>query len=365
LTASCDVSQADELAAAMKGIPAHLPLRGVFHAAGVLDDASLLQQTRDRFHTVLAAKVAGAWNLHSLTLHHDLDCFVLYSSAAGVFGSPGQANHAAANTALDALAHYRRDQLGLTALSIDWGTWSGTGAAVRHSVVERSERAGAVSIAPDEGIRILQLLLQTNAAQVLVSSVNWKLWADRNTASASANADLLQHVLDLPNSDRACSDERSHGVSLVAGKPGQISEQLPQKSWRQQLLSAPPDGLRSLLEARLDSRIREVLALGPKQPIDPARPLQEYGLDSLLSIELRNALSADLDTRLPATMLFDYPTLASLTNWLFRDVLKLGTPADQHKIEVHPDSEVLREVSTLSDEEVERLFQQKMAGIHP
>jgi len=108
-----------------------------------------------------------------------------------------------------------------------------------------------------------------------------------------------------------------------------------------------------------------VLSLGTSQPIDPARPLQEYGLDSLLSIELRNTLSADFDMRLPATTLFDYPTLASLTNWLFHDVLKLGTKAGQTHTEATQDPDVLQEVATLSDDEVERLFQKKMAGMRP
>ena len=122
----------------------------------------------------------------------------------------------------------------------------------------------------------------------------------------------------------------------------------------------------------MEERIRSVLSLPESQSIDSMRPLQEYGLDSLLSIELRNALSADLDARLSATALFDYPTLAALTDWLLRDVLKLQVEETSHTeaaqlmshahVREHV-QDVLEEVAALSDDEVERMFQEKMAGM--
>ena len=126
---SVDVGDADILAQTFQevrdGMP---PLSGVFHAAGVLDDATLLQQTWDRFARVVAPKALGAWNLHRLTEHLPLDFFVLFSSAAGTIGSPGQSNYALANSFLDGLAEYRR-QRGLPALSIAWGAWQDVGMA--------------------------------------------------------------------------------------------------------------------------------------------------------------------------------------------------------------------------------------------
>jgi acyl transferase domain-containing protein/NADPH:quinone reductase-like Zn-dependent oxidoreductase/NADP-dependent 3-hydroxy acid dehydrogenase YdfG len=379
----CDVSDGPALDAALadalREIPTSFVLRGVFHSAGVLDDAGLPNQDWSRFRSVLAAKVAGAWNLHRLTLPARLDCFVLFSSAAGVLGSRGQANHAAANAWLDALAHFRRDQLGLPALSIDWGAWSGTGAAVRHGVVERGERAGAASIAPADGFRLLGQLLEEDRAQVLVSPVDWDKWAELYAAGTAVNRDLLAKVLSSPPASGA---KKSEAVRPgTTSKPPAESKPIAAstyagRSWRDQLLAASPAQRRPMLDARIEDRVRAVLSLPDSDAIDSARPLQEYGLDSLLSIELRNALSAGLEAKLPSTLLFDHPTLGGLTDWLFHDVLKLAAengaegqfgpgPASEPAARPFNDREsgVLGEVAALSDEEVERLFQQKIEGM--
>jgi len=355
----CDVSDEASLGAAIDTVPAAFALRGVFHAAGVLDDASLPQQKPSRFSAVLAPKVAGAWNLHRLTLSAKLDCFVLFSSAAGVFGSRGQSNHAAANAYLDALAHYRRERLGLTALSVNWGAWSGTGAAVRHNVVERVERIGVHSIPPAEGFKILERLLGENCTQVLVSRVDWARWAQHERAEAAANADLLVRVLHEPsrgNAEKNGSPTGSHQAATVIA-PNR------HRSWRSALQAAPETQQLSMLEARVEERVRAVLCFHASQSIDATRPLQEYGLDSLLSIELRNALSSDLEAKLAATTLFDYPTLASLTKYLFHDVLDIRTNEEAAHNGQTPKQDVIGTVASLSDDEVERLFQGKMAEI--
>ena len=364
VTARCDVSDERALEEALRAIPNGFALRGVFHAAGVLDNAALPNQNSEKFRSVLKAKVAGAWNLHRLTLLAELDCFVLFSSVAGVLGARGQANHAAANAYMDALAHFRRERLGLTALSVDWGVWSGAGAAVRHGAVERTERLGAASIAPADGLRLLGRLLEEDFTQVLASPVNWRRWAESSKAEAAANADLLTNLVIAPHGERGLSETKA-AVAKAGGS-----------GWLARLLAAPEGQRRTMLEARVEEQIRTALAMPAHQAIDGTRPLQEYGLDSLLSIELRNALSADLETKLPATALFDYPTMGGLTNWLFDDVLKLASEtavqlgSKQIATEGHVGSQfahksqqdVLSEVADLSDEEVERLFQLKMAG---
>ena len=353
----CDVADEVALAAAIDEIPRNYALRGVFHAAGVLDDGGLLQQTPERLLTVLTPKVAGAWNLHQLTRSADIDCFVFFSSAAGIFGSRGQSNHAAANAWLDALAHHRRDRLGLPALSVNWGAWNQVGAAVRHNVVER---IGVDSISPADGFQILQRLLVANSTQALVSRVHWASWASHAKTEAAANADLLMRVLPRtkesarPNSDQT---EAAHTRAVHHG-------------WRGELLAAPQMQRLPMLGARIEERVRTVLSLSVSEAIATTRPLQEYGLDSLLSIELRNALSSDLEIKLPATILFDYPTLVALTNHLFIDVLEMrpnedaaqpGQTAQQGSVK----QDVVKAVADLSEDEVERLFQGKMAGIEP
>jgi hypothetical protein len=148
------------------------PLRGVIHAAGVVDDASLMRQQWEGFARVFAAKVRGTWHLHSLTQHMDLKCFVLFSSAASIMGSAGQGNHAAANAFLDALAHYRRAQ-GLSALSINWGPWSEVGAASREDLLEHFAARGLRAMTVQQGLLALEKTLQQNSPQIVAMSADW------------------------------------------------------------------------------------------------------------------------------------------------------------------------------------------------
>jgi len=355
----CDLSDDAALAEALGAIPEEFKLRGVFHCAAAWENAALPNQTLERYRSALAGKVAGAWNLHRQTRSAALDCFVLFSSVAGLMGSRGQSNYAAANAYLDALAHFRRDRLGLTALSVNWGVWSETGASVRHGMVEKSERSGAASISPAMGFGLLLRLLQEDCTQVMASRVDWKKWRLHWPAECAANADLLGALSPLKE-----IDAELHGGASRVLTAGQHAGAV---NWREQLLAMQHAQRRPMLASRVEERVRTVLSLGPRQPIDGARPLQEYGLDSLLSIELRNALSSDLAVKLSATALFDYPTLVGLTDWLFEDVLKLQDPDQLRDMALDQSTsdgrqDVLAGVAALSDEDVERLFQQKMAG---
>ena len=189
--------------------------------------------------------------------------------------------------------------------------------------------------------------------------MDWARWAEHEKAEAAANADLLTRVLHgakrgsaQKNGSLAGSDQAE--VAIASGG---------QRSWRKALEAAPHTQQLPMLEARVEERIRAVLCLHASQSIAATHPLQEYGLDSLLSIELRNALSSDLEAKLPATTLFDYPTLASLTNYLSRDVLEMRTSEEAAQSGKTPTEDVIGAVASLSDDEVEKLFQGKMAGI--
>ena len=155
---SADVADSIAMATALDRInqATDHPLRGVIHAAGVLDDGLIQQLTWENFEPVFAAKATGAWNLHTLTQNNELDFFILFSSAAALFGSPGQANHAAANAFLDGLAHYR-NQVGLPALSINWGAWSTVGSALKYQQQGILEHfPGIETIDPKSGIAQLE-----------------------------------------------------------------------------------------------------------------------------------------------------------------------------------------------------------------
>ena len=154
------------------------PLRGIVQSAGVLDDGALVNLNWSRFQKVLESKAVGSWLLHMLTREQPLDFFVMYSSVASLFGSKGQGNHAAANAFMDGLAYFRRSQ-GYPALSINWGIWAEIGAAKEHGVVERSSAEGLGVIATEEGLLLLEKLIQFSPAQVGVSPMNWNQFLKR------------------------------------------------------------------------------------------------------------------------------------------------------------------------------------------
>ena len=173
--ARADVTSEQDMAKVLDDVATSgAPLRGVVHAAGVLDDGTLLRQPWEHFARVLAPKVAGGWNLHALTRGMRLDFFVLFSSATSLLGAPGQGSYAAANAFLDSLAHARREQ-GLPGLSVNWGPWAGAGMAAsvdeRHRL--RLAVAGVRPIAMERGLLALERVIAATSAQVCVLSVSW------------------------------------------------------------------------------------------------------------------------------------------------------------------------------------------------
>jgi hypothetical protein len=200
MVAPMDVARAEEVAAVLSRIEQSMPpLRGVIHAAGVFDDGVLLKQDWARFAGVMAPKVEGAWNLHSLTQHLGLDFFVLFSSASALLGGPGQAGYAAANAFLDGLVHYRRAQ-GAAALSINWGPWAevGQAAVLGLSLQRRYAAQGIGAIAPQEGLSVLESLIQGREAQVAVLSVQWSSYLQQFPADAVPPRERGRHALPRP-----------------------------------------------------------------------------------------------------------------------------------------------------------------------
>jgi NADPH:quinone reductase-like Zn-dependent oxidoreductase/SAM-dependent methyltransferase len=336
--AQADVASARDVERALLEARATLgPVRGVVHAAGELDDGVLLEQDWTRFARVMAAKVAGAWHLHALTRDDDLDLFVLFSSVASLLGSPGQGNHAAANAYLDALAHHRR-ALGLSGLSINWGAWSEVGAAARADRERRIQLQGIDSMTPAEGLAALESALASGRPQVSAVAVDWPRFLARYDGRRRPSL-LADHV----------------------GAPSAPMRDAPEPGLRQLLAEAPAARRRPLLVSHVAARVARVLALEGRS-LDTRRPLNEMGLDSLMAVELRNVLKADigLDGALPATLVFDHPTVEAIVDFLIRAVLELESPAGS-SAPAEPDPiDAVNRIEQLSDEDVDRLFAERV-----
>jgi NADPH:quinone reductase-like Zn-dependent oxidoreductase/thioesterase domain-containing protein/SAM-dependent methyltransferase len=268
VVAKLDVADEQGVARFMRRLGRSLPrLRGVVHAAMVLDDGVLTELDAGRFRGVMKPKMHGAWNLHVHTLDQPLDFFVLFSSVSSMVGAPAQGNYVAANSFLDALAHYRRG-LGLPALAINWGQLSEVGYVARHEHVERHlSRQGILGIAPRQALDILGRLLGGSASQVGVVRVDWQRWA--SFLPGVAAAPRFAHLVEA-----AVSETGSDG-----------------RNARDIILDAPPEERPGLLVNHVREQVGRVLRT-PAAKLDTHRPLTELGVDSLMGFELINRLEA-------------------------------------------------------------------------
>jgi acyl transferase domain-containing protein/acyl-CoA synthetase (AMP-forming)/AMP-acid ligase II/aryl carrier-like protein len=304
------------------------PLKGIIHAAGLIDDRTLQQQTWEQFDRVLAPKIQGAWNLHLLTQNQPIDCFVLFSSAASLLGSAGQANYAAANAFLDALAQARR-AIGLPGLSINWGAWSEIGLAARSPKSQRSVPLNMASIAPAQGLEILDYLVSQPVAQVGVLPINLSEARDSGSVPAALTA-------------------------FLSGILSPSSQSTSDPPFLQVIEMAPVDDRPRLLADHVRVQVANVLGMEPSLLDDPQQGFSELGMDSLTSVELRNRLQTSLGCSLSSTLLFDYPTLAALTDHLSD---RLGQSAKDHSPVSHTTPTLdLIEVQQLSEAEAEALL---------
>lgn len=304
--ASADVADERQLRAVLAGsATGGPPLRGVVHAAGVLDDGLLLQLTPHRFARVLAPKVTGGWHLHNLTRDADLDFFVLFSSAAGLLGSPGQANYAAANAYLDALAHHRRG-LGLPALSIDWGTWARVGQATLPGRADRLSNVGIGSLEPEQATRALGVLLDSAATQAAVMRFDVERWR----AVYPAELPLLSKL-----------------DSGAAAPPKQPAASAEGEQIRAAVGNLSHAEASHLIEELLCDRLGRVLGLTSRR-LDPQLPLNRTGIDSLMALELRNRLQQELGVQVGLAVFFKQPTIAQLADQLARQLRAVHGAAD-------------------------------------
>ena len=289
-----DVTRADQLAAVFQSISASMPpLRGVVHAAGILDDGILARLDARRLGDVMAPKVEGAWNLHTLTRDAALDFFVLFSSAASLLGSPGQSHYAAANAFLDALAWQRRAE-GRPALSINWGPWAQVGLTTKPEQRRHLTRHGFEAMPVADGVRTLSHLLGLSATQVAVMGVDWARW--RSESRQGLNPPLITDLLRVP-----------------VGKPAVGDANGREESLNDLLRRADPQERRRLLESYLRDHVAGKLGLTPER-LDIQSPLNHLGVDSLIAVELRTQIERDLGIVVPVVQLLDGPSVAALAD---------------------------------------------------
>jgi myxalamid-type polyketide synthase MxaD len=332
---TADVADATQLAAVWPDITdGRPPLKGVFHAAGVLADGTLAATSWSHFTGALAPKVAGAWNLHQRTRDLPLDFFVLFSSGASVLGSPGQSNYAAANAFLDALAHYRQ-QRALPGLSINWGPWQvGMAAGVGAAGERRWQAAGMGTLAPAEALDCLARLLPSGATQVAVLPLQAPLaggWRERPFLQKVAGTAAAPHSLE------PAAPVNGHGA----------------ESLRDQLLQAPARHRKQMLADYLRHQLGQIMGWDADYEIDLNQGLFDVGLDSLMAMELKEKLESKLalPRPLPFTLVFDYPNLASLIDYLHDEIVgpeQAGNAVTEDDLE------------QLSEDELVELLQQEL-----
>jgi acyl transferase domain-containing protein/NADPH:quinone reductase-like Zn-dependent oxidoreductase/acyl carrier protein len=334
-----DVAQEDEVAAVLDQIEQTMPpLRGVIHAAGILDDGILLHLNTARLRAVMAPKVDGGWLLHRLTQHRELDHFILFSSLAAVFGSPGQGNYVAANTFLDALAHHRRLQ-GQPAVSINWGAWAEVGLSARADRVSHITQQGILPFTPQQGVQLLERILHHDAVQMAALAIEW------------------------PKLLKSFSPPFLAEIAATAGPVGEGGDGKKAQSLQKQLLALAPDERHGFVETFLRDQIAKVLRASADK-LDVHQPLDQLGIDSLMAYELKNRVESDLNLTLPVAALLQGPSIAKLTSAVLEQLsaadaspAAAAPAADADDANAASTTEQLsRQIDELSDEEVEAML---------
>jgi len=283
---AADIGNVDDVTRVLAMAP---ELKGIVHAAGVLDDGMLMQQNDDRFKAVASPKVDGAWHLHTQTLEQSLDFFVLFSSVASVMGSPGQSNYASANAFMDGLAHYRNQQ-GLTATAINWGPWADVGMAASEVVLRRLMHDGWQPMTASQGCDfIAHLLTARDLPQAAVIPVEWGAFAQR--IPGASDWSTLKYLIPADGSS-----------SLTASAA---------EAAAQRVKSAEPAERVDQITSYLLERIAQTLRV-PAADLDEFAALSALGIDSLTAVELRSWVQGDLGVELAVEQMFTTPSIREL-----------------------------------------------------
>lgn len=267
-------------------------IKGIIHAAGILDDGLLQTLSWERFQKVLQPKVSGAWNLHRATASLALDWFVCFSSVVSVFGAVGQSNYGAANAFMDNLMSYRRN-LGLPGLSINWSIWDEVGMANRLTPQQqqRLTQQGLTAIAPRQGLQVLKQLLQQQAEQTIVFPVDWATFSRQQPTN--------------PFFERLQPQAETRSLST---------------SFLQQLAQTSKSDRLQLLQEHIRVQIAKVLGFSDPEEIDTQENFADLGMDSLMAVEFKNSLQASLGDAVSLSAAFDYPNVELLAEYIAREL---------------------------------------------
>ncbi|WP_444545581.1 type I polyketide synthase [Streptomyces viridiviolaceus] len=291
--AACDVADREALAGLIAAVPAKHPLTGVVHAAGVLDDGTIPALGAERVDRVMRPKADAAWHLHELTAGLDLSLFAVFSSVAGVLGTPGQGNYAAANAYVDALAAHRV-AAGLPAVSLAWGPWvevGGMADRLTEGDLARMGRLGVLPLTPDPGLALFDAACARGTAHLLPVRLDVRAMAGLGGALPPMFRGLVRGA-----SVRRAAD----------------SEPVAAPAWRERLAGLPAAERDAELLRLVRVEVAAILGYGDPADVEPLRAFRDLGFDSLAAVELRNRLNAATGLRLAATLVFDHPTSQEL-----------------------------------------------------
>ncbi|MGP3945522.1 type I polyketide synthase [Streptomyces sp. 6N106] len=305
---ACDVADRASVESLLAGIGSEHPLSAVVHAAGVLDDGVVESLTPERVDKVLRPKVDAALHLHELTRGLDLSAFVVFSSASSNFGGGGQANYAAANAFLDALAHQRR-ALGLPAVSLAWGMWeqrSEMTGDLGEADLQRIARAGLNALSSEEGLALFDDALGTDETVLVPTHVD--LAALRVQARTGEVPALLRGLVRVPRRRVTAAETAQTGTGSLRDRLAGLSA---------------ADQYRALLDL-VRVQVATVLGHGSPETVEPDMAFKDMGFDSLTTVELRNRLNAETGLRLSAVLVFDHPTPTALVEHLQEELLPDG-----------------------------------------
>lgn len=355
LVAKADVTIEEQVAGVLAETGASMPpLRGIVHAAATVDPGLLQQLDQERFQSVMAPKMNGAWNLHTQSLNASLDFFVLFSSVASLLGTPGQGNYVVANTFLDALAHHRRIQ-GLPALSINWGGWSQVGLVARAAAGEFFALRGFENMTPSQGLEVLDRLLQHSIiegekpAQVGVMPVKWS--RVRQIYPIVQKSPFFSHL----------THEEMDAQQKASTEKGDLTPNI--------LLALEPKERQQALHSYLCTQVARTVGISPSK-LDIHQPLNTMGIDSLMALEMKNRLESELGVAVPVVRFLEGINVAELTTLLLDQLTKnvpVTTNVNTLSTNNHQDDpsqmlngqsavELLAKLDTLPEDEIDALL---------